>query len=69
MLVDGNGDMEKGTRQAQANANSSGVPWIVWMYPNGTRLNVFCDPATESDMCGTSGRVLNGGKVIEPEGV
>jgi len=58
-------DWRKGLRQGQANANASGVPWVVWMY----LVDVFCERATEKDMAGESGRVRDGGVVIEPEGV
>jgi len=55
-------DWHKGLRQAQANANASGVPWIVWMYLTG----VHCERATERDLSGESGRI-DGGTIVEPE--
>jgi hypothetical protein len=63
MLVSNRGDFDKGIRQAQANANASRVPWVVWMYLG----SVHCEQATDRDMSGESGRVRDGGRVIEPK--
>ena len=56
-------DWHKGIRQAQANANASGVPWVVSMY----LTDVHCERATEKDMSGESQRMRDGGKIVEPE--
>jgi hypothetical protein len=55
-------DWNKGIRQAQANANASGMPWIVWMYIQ----DVHIERATERDLSGESGRMRDGGKIVEP---
>lgn len=58
-------DWHQGQRQAQANANASQVPWVLWMY----LTDVHCERATDRDMAGESTRVREGGIVIEPEPV
>jgi hypothetical protein len=55
-------DWNKGLRQAQANANASNVPWIVWMY----LTDVHCERATERDMASESGKMRDGGVIVEP---
>lgn len=56
-------DWAKGVRQAQANANASRAPWVVWLYIT----DVHCDRATERDLAGESGRMRDGGRIVEPE--
>jgi len=55
-------DWHKGLRQAQANANASRVPWIVWSHFS----DVHCERATERDMAGESVLMREGGKIVEP---
>lgn len=62
MLVSNRGDWAKGIRQAQANADASNAPWVVWMYIR----DVHCERATERDLSGESGRVRDGGQIVEP---
>lgn len=63
MVVSLNGDWQKGIRQAQANANASDVPWIVFMYLR----SVHCERASERDLSGESGKMRDGGQIVEPE--
>jgi hypothetical protein len=63
MMVSSKGDFRKGIRQAQANANASGVPWIVWSWIN----IVHCERANERDLAGETARMRDGGQIVEPE--
>lgn len=56
-------DWAYGKRHAQANANYTGQPWVLWMY----NRNVYCERATERDLSGQSGRMRDGGEIVNPQ--
>ena len=56
-------DWNKGIRQAQANANWTGEPWVVWLW----LTDVHCERAEPQDLTGESRRMKEGALVVEPE--
>lgn len=56
-------DWPRAIRHAQANANASGRPWVVWFYC----ADVHITAASDADMDGSSVRVKDGGLVVDPE--